>query len=392
MDIKGFNGKAGTLSLASTPEGVSFYEFNPHSLPVKVEADNELDNLLERANREIGFLNGIGRRGISPELLVYTYKRKEAVASSRIEGTVSSFKEAAIAEAQEKFEKLRRVNKDRLETLNMIKTTDRGLALIKTNDINIDLFLELHKTLMDKIDDERSVGELRTGTVFIKGKLSGKIEDAFYVPPNATNVRDLLTNLFEYLNSSKYEISDLLKIGIIHYHFEAIHPFCNGNGRLGRLLILLYLTQKRILEVPILYLSGYLEKNRDIYYDLLLRVSQEGDYLSWLKFFLEGIITQTKDTRIKESKLVGYYTEYKEKIMSNPQHKTERGKALEIFDALISDPIINIPTAKELLKVTYPTAKSVINDLVNLDILTEVSGRRTRKIYVADNIMNIFKD
>ena len=394
MDESQFSGSAGTFTHAFTPQWGPYEEFNPKLLPVKIELDDELINLLISASNELGYINGMGMRGAATQLLINTYLKKEAISSSRIEGTKSSFDDVLLAEAQE--EKSRKPFLDDMEALKNVRTLKLGLDLIKTQDINLSLLLELHKTLLSgfKKYDLKKPGSLRTEPNYVihtdDEVLEGKIDikKASYIPPNATSIPVYLENFFNYLNDSSNTTSELLKIGIAHYQFEAIHPFFDGNGRIGRILILLLLVKKSLLQVPVLDLSYYFEKNKRKYFERLLKVSEDGDYIGWLKFFLEGIITELRDIKVKETQLLEYYN-----LKHSQMTAIGNISALKILEELnnFDSLYITIPQAQALLNKSYPTTKSAIYSLVNIGVLTEITGQQTHKLYFARDIFNIMK-
>ncbi len=381
MNPEDFVKPSGTLTTYSSIKG-KYCAFTPGLLPISLPLDMELADLLGKANLELGNLNGIRSKILSPDLLLKPYMYKEAVASSRIEGTKSELDTALFAEA-----KGNEIPKgDEQEVKNYIEAMDQGLRLVKTQDFNLELILALHKTLLSNARgaNKRS-GEIRTTQNFIG--TTNSMVDARYVPPPENSIIPLLTNLFEYINNDADGIPPLIKIGIAHYQFEAIHPFLDGNGRIGRLLITIFLIKKKILELPLLYISGYFEKYKDKYDDLLLKVSKESDYTDWLKFFLNAIITQSLDAKEREAELIAYFNDQQDKIKNK-----KNIKSLNIFESIFENPYITITNEAKRLKINYNTAKSAIDVLVELGILEEITGQKKNKVFFAMKILEIVND
>src|SRR3989338_11290967 len=219
-----------------------------------------------------------------------------------------------------------------------------------------------HRKLMDNVrGQELAPGEFRKVQNWI-GVPGTKIEDATYVPPRAENIIELLEDLVNFINNPTERIPVLLQCAIIHYQFEAIHPFGDGNGRIGRLLIPLLLQNRGLLSQPLLYISVYVEKNKTQYYNALLEVSKNSDWINWFKFFLMAVITQAKDASDNIQKLMNLQESYNKKLRSSKASAS----AMSLADYLFSNPIITIPTAAAYLKITYPPAKKAIGRLVKL--------------------------
>ncbi|HLC79059.1 MAG TPA: Fic family protein [archaeon] len=378
MEPEGFNQVAGIVSISS--KGV-YYTFNPNFLPSKIKFDEPLIAILSEASMNLGNLNGLGFLLSNPHIFIMPYLKKEAVWSSRIEGTRTSLSEVFLFEAKDEKE----MDFDLQEVINHINATEHGLKKIKTQELNLELILELHKILLKGVrGEQKEPGQIRTTQNWI-GNRDSSINDATFVPPEPEKVKALLENLFAYLNAED-NTPPLIKIGIAHYQFEAIHPFRDGNGRIGRLLITLYLCKKNILPLPLLYISGYFEKNRDAYYDLLLDMSKKGNYSDWLKFFLKAVIAQSKDAIERAAKLEKYSKECKEKLLEKSSTN-----ALKIFESLLGNPYITIPNAKKILEKEYPTAKRAIQKLTEVGILKEITGKKRNTVFVAEKIRQILE-
>jgi Fic family protein len=242
-----------------------------------------------------------------------------------------------------------------------------------------------HKKLMENVrGQELAPGEFRTIQNWI-GIPGTKIEDATYVPPRAEAITELLQDLINFINKPSDSIPVLLQCALVHYQFEAIHPFGAGNGRIGRLLIPLMLQSKGLLSQPLLYVSAYFEKNKTQYYHALLEVSKSSDWTNWFKLFLMAVITQAKDASDNIQKLMNLRAEYDKELRS----AKASASAMRLTDYLFSNPIVTIPTAANYLKVTYPPAKSAIERLVKLGILTEQNRKERNRTFMATEIIKI---
>ncbi len=384
MEPEGFNGKAGSVAMSSRG---TYYTFTPRELPVGVGFDDELKNLLPNAAHGLGTLEGLGHLLKNPHLFIKPYLKKEAVLSSKIEGTQSSLSDVFLFEAKDGIPKEPTEQEaDINEVMNYIRALEYGLLQIRSRELDLELILELHKILLTGVRGaDKEPGQIRIRQNWI-GKRGVDITQATYVPPEAEKVEPLLKNLLDYLNNAPQE-HPLIKIGLAHYQFEAIHPFRDGNGRMGRLLITLYLIKKKMLSLPLLYLSAYFERNRDTYYDLLLQVSQKGDYETWLKFFLKGVILQSEDVIIRSKKMVTYSDECAQKVK-----RTKNTYSLMILDNLFVNPYITVPHASAIIGKRYPTTNRALENLVKLGIVKETTGKKRNRVFLAEEIIKILQE
>lgn len=265
--------------------------FIPNPLPPPLKYDKKLIHLLSDADRQIGELAGTGRLLPNPYFLIRPYIRQEAVSSSRIEGTQTSLSDLFYFEASGQKEPK---PSDVLEVKNYVRAMEYGLERVKTLPVSVRLIREIHNILMEGVRGEhRTPGELRTSQNWI-GPPGCTLNDATYVPPPAEEMRTAFSDLEKYIHSNPEE-PPLVQCALIHYQFEAIHPFLDGNGRIGRLLISFFLCERGYLPQALLYLSSFFEKHRDEYYSRLLAVCQKTDWRAWLEFFLRGIAVQAQD-------------------------------------------------------------------------------------------------
>lgn len=360
--------------------------FLPDKLPPKIEYDSSIVTLLSEASIQLGRLSGIGTLIPNPHLLIRPYVLREAVLSSKIEGTQASILDVFRFQAGS-FEGSKDAESKRIaEVVNYVTALDDCLASVKKgNEIDLNMIKSAHHKLMENVrGQELAPGKFRTVQNWI-GVPGTKIEDATYVPPRAENIIELLEDLVNFINNPTERIPVLLQCAIIHYQFEAIHPFGDGNGRIGRLLIPLLLQNRGLLSQPLLYISVYVEKNKTQYYNALLEVSKNSDWSNWFKFFLMAVITQAKDASDNIQKLMNLQESYNKKLRSSKASAS----AMSLADYLFSNPIITIPTAATYLKITYPPAKKAIDRLVKLGILFEQNNRERNKTFVAREIIDI---
>jgi Fic family protein len=357
----------------------------PNPLPPELEWSDGLLSRLASAERSISRLEVVGQSFPVPHVLARPFARKEAVQSSQIEGTQTTFQSLLRYEAQ-RLSSLRK-EQDAHEVQNYVKALDHGLERIHTLPISMRLIREMHAILMKGVRGELlTPGEIRRSQNWI-GRPGATLENARYVPPPVDKMQDCLAALEKYIHTDS-ELPALIRIGLIHYQFEAIHPFLDGNGRIGRLLITLLLTTWQILSQPLLYLSIFFEKNKTEYYDRLLAVSQKGKWENWLLFFLDGVQEQAEDGVIKIKALQKLREDYQEQFSKD----RSRTRLLEMIDYLISTPISTISQAE---KATESGNYSVINGyfekLVNYDIVEEITGKERNRIFQASEILAILE-
>jgi len=382
MDIEKFkNSPAGRLIKTAT----DYWAFVPNPLP-PADLDKfsaEFVGIMSEADRGIGVLKSLSRLIPNPNLLVAPYIRKEAVQSSRIEGTQASLSDIFYYEASKEKPK----HADVLEVLNYVRAMNYGFSRLKELPLSLRLVREIHLKLMEGVRGEKmKPGEFRTTQNWI-GPPGCSLADAAYVPPPIPEMNEALGNWEKFLHSDN-SITPLIKCALIHYQFEAIHPFLDGNGRVGRLLISFYLCEKGYLEYPILYLSDFFERYRNEYYDLLLGVSQNGNWDAWLKYFIRGVAEQSKAAEETGYKILDLQKKYRQQL----QKESFSMPVFQLLDMLFLNPFVSLPGVGDYLKITWPTAKASVDRLVKLGILKEVSGRKRNRIYCAEELLNILAE
>lgn len=368
-------------------EGYNAYY--PDPLPPDLELDPELISTLSDADRAIGELAGIGRTVENPHMLIRPFIRQEAVMSSRIEGTYADLSEVYAAEAEASQGDRLEERNDAREVLNYARAVEFGLAEITEHDraIDITLMKEMHGMLLGSggvRGESKFPGELKTKQNFL-GSPSSSVQSARFVPPPPQQAQYALQELEAFLlEGSQYP--DLIDIGLSHYQFEVIHPFMDGNGRIGRLLITLLLCERELLPEPFLYISAFFEKHRREYFDRLYEVSTRGAWEPWLEFFLTGITEQSIEAVIRSKELLRLKEEYTDRYVDS-KSKT----LLNLVYHLFSNPVITVPQVKEALGVTYPTANRAVDRLETDGVLLEMTGNQRNRRFVAEDIYDIIR-
>jgi Fic family protein len=355
-------------------------------LPPRVNYE-PLIRVIGEAHSAIGELNGLLKKNIlSPELLVTPLLTKEAVLSSRIEGTQATLEDVFEYEAQGSTRQTNDKERDIAEIINYRRAMNFSMEELKTKSINQSFVKKIHYLLLDSsrgADKDR--GKFRTGKVYI-GMHGAPIEEASYVPPSPESLSGLVANWEEYVASNR-EKDPLVQIGIAHYQLEAIHPFRDGNGRVGRLLIPLFLYQREMLSSPLLYISEYFEKNRRDYYDCLRAVTERGDWEGWLKFFLLALITQSLKTQTSILKIMSLNERLKKEIVeSNSVY------AANLLDFIFSSPVVTFAKIKDKLKTKNPqTIYNLLEKFTQMGILKEEPGRKRNRIFVFQELLDILR-
>lgn len=379
MDLERFKGSP-TGRLIRTATGYWGFVPNPLPPPGLDQFSADFVGILSQADRGIGALKSLAGLVPNPALLVAPYVRKEAVKSSRIEGTQASLSDIFYYEASKEKPK----HADTLEVLNYVRAVNHGLSRLKELPLSLRLIRELHLKLMEGVRGEKMrPGEFRTSQNWI-GPPGCLLAEAEYVPPPVPEMNEALGHWEEFLHRDD-TIAPLIKCALLHYQFEAIHPFLDGNGRMGRLLITLYLCEKGCLDHPVLYLSDFFERYRGDYYELLLGVSRDGHWDAWLRYFMRGIAEQSRVAEETGHKILGLQKKYRQQL----QNESASPAVFQLLDMLFVNPFVSLPGVSEHLNITWPTAKASVERLVRLGILKEVTGRKRGRIYCAEELLRI---
>lgn len=366
-----------------TEQNMGYTYFVPNFVNEEWEWNTPIVNqLLEKAAIKLGELNSFSRLVPNIDLFIHLHVTKEAVVLSRIEGTQTNMNEALMPMNEVLPEK----RDDWKEVNNYICAIDDAVKSLKDLPISFRLIKMTHKTLLESVRGEHKMpGEYRTSQNWIGGN---SLADAKYIPPQHQLVNDLMSDLEKFLNNEQLNVPALIKIAIAHYQFETIHPFLDGNGRIGRLLITLFLVKERILNQPLLYLSTYFEKNKALYYDNLSNVRLQNGMLQWIKYFLVGIeqtATQAVETLSEILKL-------KEDIETDIRSRYGRRStsAILLIHRLFENPFIKVDDAAKICNVTYKAANDLVKKMHSDNFLLETTGHSRNRMYVFDRYLQFF--
>jgi Fic family protein len=389
MDIEQFKrSPSGRLAKSGTGRE-AYWSFVPNPLPPELGYDPGFVASLSEADRALGELAGLGRMLENPHLLIRPFLRREAVASSRIEGTESDLADLYVYEAGQRQLPgfgTSPPESDVREVLNYVHALEYGLARLHELPVSLRSIRELHKRLLAGVRGrEARVGEFRRAPNWI-GPPGSTIRDATYVPPPAPEMRQCLDGLEKYVHA---EPSDppLVRLALIHYQFEAIHPFLDGNGRIGRLMISLLAVHWNLLPLPLLYMSPFLERHRQEYYEGLLAVSARGAWEAWVRFFLRGVAEQCRDGAVRARRLQDLRGEWRRSF----QEARSSGLVLTLIDSLFHTPVLSVRQAQDMLGVTHRAARRNIAKLVEAGILTELGQRARGKLFLAEAVWDALR-
>jgi len=361
---------------------------DPFILPELPPAINYLDLIqdIAKAQNTVGQLNGILTNLSNPFLIMTPLLTKEAVLSSRIEGTQASLEDVYKYEAAQKNTEKDETEKDIREIINYRAAMNAAMKELQKKPIGENLIKKIHDTLLSSVrGSNKDRGSFRRIQVYI-GRPGAGIEEARYIPPPVNEIPHLINNWEKYINSDQ-EKDLLVQIGVGHYQFEAIHPFLDGNGRIGRLLIPLLLFQKRFLSYPLLYISEYFEENRSDYYDLLNNVSRKNDWLSWIRFFLTAVTNQAEKTQKLIKDILSLYERMKREIVA-----VNSIYAVNLLDILFETPYVSYKSIKDRLRPkAIQTLYNLLSKFQQKGILSEISGDKRNKTYVFTELLEIIK-
>ena len=381
MEPKDFTGDRNGR-LARTPQ--NYWAFIPSPLPPQLPIDWTLADHLSRADRALGELGGLARNLPNPHLLISPFLRREAVLSSRIEGTQASLSDLFFFEAADsaRFMPDRQTPHDVREVANYVKALEYALKRLDELPLSLRLIRELHEILLSGVRGQHwTPGEFRSSQNWI-GPPGSTLMEAVYVPPPPQEMVEALGEFEKYLHAPS-GLPPLIRIALVHYQFEAIHPFLDGNGRIGRLLISLLLCSEGLVPQPLLYISAFFERQRADYYRHLLHVSLAGQWTAWLIFFLEGVAQQSRDAIWRTAQLLSMWQSYRSRL----QEARSSALLLQLVDRLFQYPVLSVPGTTKALEITHRSATKLIERLVAARILTEVTGRERNRLYVAQDII-----
>jgi Fic family protein len=354
----------------------------PPDPPIAIDA--ELTNLLSAADRSLGRLDGVASVVPNPELFVAMYVRQEAVLSSQIEGTQSTLEDVLQFEIDEKG---RELPKDVEEVVNYVRAMNYGLTRLKDLPLSLRLIREIHAELLKDVRGaNRTPGEFRRSQNWI-GPENSTLATATFVPPPVPEMHQALDNLEKFLHEQN-SFPALLHCAMVHAQFETIHPFLDGNGRVGRLLITFLLCQRGILQRPLLYLSHFLRAHRAEYYDRLTAVRSGGDWEGWLKFFIRGVDQVSREATDTAKNILQMRDEHREMIVAE---LGGNAFALPLLNLLFEQPLVTITAVEKRLKCVYVTASKLVEHFVRLGILKEITGQRRNRRYRYEPYLALFR-
>ena len=368
--------------------GISeYYSFKPSPLPPEpaITIDNELNNLIIEAHKTLAILDDRAEKIPDMNLFISMYVKKEALLSSQIEGTQATLEDILEVNRTES------INEDVEEVVNYVKAANYAIDRLDTLPLCNRLLLETHKILLSGVrGNEKNPGEFRRSQNWI-GSKNSNITTARYIPPNIDDMKEALSDLEKFTNGfAPYDA--LINAALVHYQFESIHPFLDGNGRIGRLLIVLYLLYKGTIKTPALYLSYYLKEHRIEYNDRMTAVRNSGNYEQWIKFFVRGIYISSKSAIESADKLIELKNSDEEKIKNAEISERRKANILKLYKHLLAKPIIDIKGASEELGLAYNTAKSAIDMLIDLCILKQDNNQERNKVFSYEAYLAVLRE
>lgn len=362
---------------------MAYQSFCPAALPPEphLEMDDEILRLLIEASRNLQELNVSSQLIQSTELFVSMYVRKEAILSSQIEGTQCTLEDVLDPELDVS------TNLDVADVINYVKAAQYALERLNELPICNRLLRETHAVLMEGVrGQEKNPGEFRRSQNWI-GPVGCSLKDARYIPPNVEDMKAAMSSLEQYINEGK-EYDPLIRAALIHYQFETIHPFLDGNGRIGRLLILLYLMEEKLLNKPVIYVSYFLKKNQVEYYDRISEVRRSGNYEQWVRFFLEAVSAAAADAVESIAQLAELHDQ---NLALLPKTKRSKDNVRAVFDYLEQHPIIDIKQTAAALNISYNTVSAAVKKLMELDILKETTNAARNRVFAYERYLKILR-
>ena len=374
------NNRAGQLKKMQS----DYQCFVPHNLKdIKLNIDSEINALVNKAYLLLGRLDGMAITLPDIDLFVSMYVQKEAVISSQIEGT-----QASLVDVLQKDKGKEKI-KDTEEIVNYIKATHYAFKRLNKIPLCMRLIRETHAVLLSNVrEEEKMPGEFRRSQNWI-GHAGSTLKDASFIPPAPDEMDICLGDLERYIHEDS-TISNLIKIALIHYQFETIHPFLDGNGRMGRLLIILYLREQGLIEYPVLYLSYFFKKNRNRYYELLNNIRIKGEFEEWIKFFIDGICEISEDAITSIQKIVELKNTDMKKIRE--LSGSNISNLLLIYDYLLQHPFLEAEDIKNLVGVSKPTANKLLENLMTIEIVELVEDKKRYRQYVYKKYVDILSE
>lgn len=364
--------------------GEAMYQsFKPNPLPPipEIEMDGEIVKLLVDANKQLVKLDTASQLISNADLFISMYVRKEALISSQIEGTQCTLDDVLDPEVEAN------ANLDVSDVINYVKATQYALKRLERLPLCCRLIREIHEVLMENVrGQDKTPGEFRHSQNWI-GPANCSLKDARYIPPNVEDMQTTMSDLEKYINEN-VDYDPLIRAALIHYQFETIHPFLDGNGRIGRLLILLYLMEQRLIEKPVIYISYFLKKNQIEYYDRISEVRRTGNFEQWIRFFLEAVSKAASDSLEAIRQLSVLHDTNVEKL---PRTTRSKDNLRAVFDYIEQYPIIDIKRTAKELEVSYNTVAAAVRKLVELGILQETTNAARNRVFAYEEYLAILR-
>lgn len=364
--------------------GEAMYQsFKPNPLPSipEIEMDGEIVKLLVDANKQLVKLDTASQLISNADLFISMYVRKEALISSQIEGTQCTLDDVLDPEVEAN------ANLDVSDVINYVKATQYALKRLERLPLCCRLIREIHEVLMENVrGQDKTPGEFRHSQNWI-GPANCSLKDARYIPPNVEDMQTAMSDLEKYINEN-VDYDPLIRAALIHYQFETIHPFLDGNGRIGRLLILLYLMEQRLIEKPVIYISYFLKKNQIEYYDRISEVRRTGNFEQWIRFFLEAVSKAASDSLEAIRQLSVLHDTNVEKL---PKTTRSKDNLRAVFDYIEQYPIIDIKRTAKELEVSYNTVAAAVRKLVELGILQETTNAARNRVFAYEEYLAILR-
>lgn len=364
--------------------GEAMYQsFKPNPLPPipEIEMDGEIVKLLVDANKQLVKLDTASQLISNADLFISMYVRKEALISSQIEGTQCTLDDVLDPEVEAN------ANLDVSDVINYVKATQYALKRLERLPLCCRLIREIHEVLMENVrGQDKTPGEFRHSQNWI-GPANCSLKDARYIPPNVEDMQTAMSDLEKYINEN-VDYDPLIRAALIHYQFKTIHPFLNGNGRIGRLLILLYLMEQKLIEKPVIYISYFLKKNQIEYYDRISEVGRTGNFEQWIRFFLEAVSKAASDSLEAIRQLSVLHDTNVEKL---PKTTRSKDNLRAVFDYIEQYPIIDIKRTAKELEVSYNTVAAAVRKLVELGILQETTNAARNRVFAYEEYLAILR-
>ena len=361
----------------------TYQSFKPNPLPPipEIEMDEEIVKLLVDANKQLVKLDTASQLISNADLFISMYVRKEALISSQIEGTQCTLDDVLDPEVEAN------TNLDVSDVINYVKATQYALNRLERLPLCCRLIREIHEVLMENVrGQDKTPGEFRYSQNWI-GPANCSLKDARYIPPNVEDMQNAMSDLEKFINEN-VDYDPLIRVALIHYQFETIHPFLDGNGRIGRLLILLYLMEQGLLAKPVIYISYFLKKNQIEYYDRISEVRRSGNFEQWIRFFLEAVSKAASDSLESISKLSDLHDKNLEKL---PKTTRSKDNLRAVFDYIEQYPIIDIKRTAKELDISYNTAATAVKKLVELGILQETTNASRNRVFAYEEYLGILR-